>query len=93
MEEQKVPPIYCNYRNYVSNQLVQHKHFASLPRDLQFRIRNNQQLNVDFGTVTLIAVENYLNHLYPLGFRLQDSVDTMIQEELGSDRPFIIHSG
>lgn len=93
MAEQVPPLVYRNYQNHVANQLIQHKHFASLPRDLQFRIRNNQQLNVDFGTVTLIAVENYLNHLYPLGFRLQDSVDAMIQEELGSDRPFIIHSG
>lgn len=81
-----------SYKTCMATSIQRHRHFSSLPRDLQFRIQNYMHSDT-FGTVELIAVETYLNHLYPLGYRLQDSVDSLIQDELGSERPFIIHSG
>lgn len=83
---------FLSYKSCVASAIQQHRHFSSLPRDLQFRIQNYMHSDT-FGTVELIAVETYLKHLYPLGYRLQDSVDLPIEDELGSERPFIIHSG
>jgi hypothetical protein len=77
------------YRDILIEHLLKHRYFYTLPRDLRFQIQSN---SLALDAPTLIAVENYLIHLYPLGYRLQDSVDIMLNDIM-EDRPFIIHSG
>lgn len=67
------PVTYVDYFDYLARDLQNHKNFGTLPLDLRFRIKNYRTYN-GMTTTILVAIENYLNHILPMGYFLEGSV-------------------